>query len=76
MPILELNYLYVVPSALAIHQTRTMGPGILEDDRSGWANGHVGRGFFHASDYFKAWMLHILDNYMWILKSVGIYNAV
>lgn len=35
MTILEPDYLYVVPSALTIHQTRTMDLGILEDNGSG-----------------------------------------
>lgn len=35
MTILEPDYLYAVPSALTIHQTRTMGLGILEDNGSG-----------------------------------------
>lgn len=76
MTILEHVYLFAVPSALTINQTRTVGLGILEDDCSGWVRGHVRTGFFHAFDDFKRWTLHILDNYTRILKAVGIYDAV
>lgn len=76
MTILELGYLYGVPNALTIHQTHTVGLGILEDDGSGWFRAHATRGLFHASDDFKKWTLQILGNYSRILKSTGIYDSV
>lgn len=76
MTILELGYLCTVRNALTIHQTCIVGLGILENDGSGWVGGHIGRDFFQASDDFKRWTLHIRDNYTWILKVAGIYDAV
>lgn len=76
MTIMESGYLYTVPSALTIHQTWTVGLGLLEDDRNDRVGGHAGRDFFHSSNDFKRWTLQILANHSWILKSAGIYDTV
>lgn len=76
MTVLDLGFLHIVLNAMAIHQTRTVGLDILEDNGSGWVSSHAGKGFLHALDYFGTWTLHILGNYGWMLKSTGIYDAM
>lgn len=55
---------------------RPVGPGVLEDDGSGWVGKHGCHSFFHASTDFALWTLHMLMEHEDVLRSVGIYDDV